>query len=82
MRIVAAQPGELGDHAVGPVLCTRLPTVADHIPDAALAHEVRTNRFLVTVQVTIHVVLHVVCVQFVHLKSRGLLGRWMIRNAQ
>ena len=50
-RIVATQLLELRDHVVGPVLRTRLPTIVNHVADAALAHVIRADRLLVAVQV-------------------------------
>ena len=81
MRIVAAPPRELVDHPVGPVLCAGFPAVADQEAQPARTHQ-WSDGALVVVQVRIHVGLHVLGVQLVHLEPRALRRRGVVRDAQ
>ncbi len=80
-RIVAAKRFELRHHIVSPVLRSGFPAVIDHILNAFLAHLIRTNCFLVAIEVFFEIIFYETAIKLVHFKSRCLRRRWVIGDS-
>ena len=81
-RIVSAQLFKLRQQVVGPVLRARFPAVIHHVMNAVLAHQLRSHRLRIAVQIRLKILAHIRAVHLVHFKARGLGRRRMIRDPQ
>ena len=68
-RVVAAQPAEVGDHIVGPVLHLRFPAIHRHVPQA-LAHQ-RPQRLRNRIEVAVKIGFDVRAAQFIGFETEA-----------